>query len=145
MRWSDCAVQDLKKYAGIKASLDNIAERVEMLEMRFTSIKGQQTDRTPVQGGGSRWEDFLLDNIVERERLTLLHTVDTKLVALIDKGLASLNQTERKVLDRFFIHRQRDHVGSLAKELHLEQSQIYRIKDQALYKLTINMYGIEEY
>ncbi|MEG1863638.1 MAG: hypothetical protein RR198_08550, partial [Oscillospiraceae bacterium] len=89
MRWSDCAVQDLKKYAGIKASLDNIAERVSMLEMKFTSIKGQQTDRTPVQSsGGTHWEDFLLDNIVERERLTLLHTADTRLVQLIEKGLA---------------------------------------------------------
>lgn len=145
MKWSDCAVQDLKKYAGMKASLENIRERVEMLELKFTSIKGQQTDKIPSQGGGSHWEDFLLDNIVERERLTLLHTANTKLVKLIEKGLAPLNKTERRVLECFFIHRQRDHIGNLIEELRLEQSQIYRIKDQALYKFTINMYGIEEY
>lgn len=38
MRWSDCAVQDLKKFAGLKASIDNIEERIEALEMRFTGI-----------------------------------------------------------------------------------------------------------
>ena len=145
MRWSDCAVQDLKKYAGIKASLDNIAERIELLEMKFTSLKGVQTDKIPVQGGGSHWEDFLLDNIVERERLQLLHSADTKLVAVMERGLAVLNKTERLVLDRFFIHRQRDHINNLIAELNLEQAQIYRIKDQALYKFTIHMYGIEEY
>lgn len=145
MRWSDCAVQDLKKYAGIKASLDSIPERVEMLECSFTSIKGQRTDKIPSQGGGSHWEDFLLDNIVERERLKLLYSTNRRLMAIIEKGLAPLNKTERRVLECFFIHKQRDHIGTLMQELHLEQSQIYRIKDQALYKFTINMYGIEEY
>jgi DNA-directed RNA polymerase specialized sigma subunit len=145
MRWSDCAVQDLKKYAGLKASLNNIEERIEVLEMKFTGVKGSKTDKIPVQGGGSRWEDYMLDNIVERERLQLLHTADTRLLAIIDRGLSSLNKTERLVLERFFIHRQRDHVEGLIAELNLEQSQIYRIKDQALYKFTVNMYGIEEY
>lgn len=116
-----------------------------MLESSFTSIKGQRTDKTPTQGGGSHWEDFLLDNIVERERLKLLRSANMRLITIIEKGLTPLNKTERRVLECFFIHRQRDHIGSLIEELHLEQSQIYRIKDQALYKFTINMYGIEEY
>lgn len=145
MRWSDCAVQDLKKYANMKASLDNIAEKIEALEAKFTSIKGSRMDKIPVTGGGSHWEDFLLDNIVERERLTLLHEADIKLVAIIERGLAALNKTERRVLECFFIHRQRDHVGKLIEELHLEQAQIYRIKDQALYKFTVHQYGIEDY
>lgn len=145
MRWSDCAVQDLKKYEGLKSSLENIAERVAALEEKFTGLKGAATDRVPVSGGGSHWEDFLLDNIVERERLKLTYRANKRLVAVIEKGLAALNGTEYKVLDRFFINRQRDHIGALCEELHLEQAQIYRIKDQALYKFTVYMYGIEEY
>lgn len=145
MRWSDCAVQDLKKYAGLTASIENIEERIEALEMRFTGIKGSKTDKIPVQGGGSKWEDYLLDNIVERERLHILHEADKKIAGIIERGLKALNDTERLVLDRFFIHRSKDHIDRLIQELGVEQSQIYRIKDQALYNFTINMYGIEEY
>ena len=145
MRWSDCAVQDLRKYAALKAGVENIAARVEALEVKFAGIKSANTTETPVTGGESKYEDFLLDNIVERERLKLLSQADRLLLAVIDRGLAALNDTERRVLDRFFIHRIKDHVPRLTKELHLEQSQIYRIKDQALYKFTVNMYGIEDY
>jgi hypothetical protein len=145
MRWSDCAIQDLKKYDGLKSSLDNIADRIEALEEKFTGIRGAATDKVPVSGGGSHWEDFLLDNIVERERLKLTYNANKKLVAVTERGLAALNNTERKVLNRFFMNRPRDHIRVLCEELHLEQAQIYRIKDQALYKFTVYMYGIEEY
>lgn len=145
MRWSDCAVQDLKKFAGLKASIDNIEERIEALEMRFTGIKSSKTDKIPVHGGGSKWEDYMLDNIVERERLKILLEADRKITGIIERGLKALNDTERLVLDRFFIHKRKDHIGLLIEEIGVEQSQIYRIKDQALYKFTIHMYGIEEY
>jgi len=145
MRWSDCAVQDLKKYAGLKASIDNIEERIEALEIKFTGIKGAKTDKIPVHGGGSKWEDYMLDNIVERERLGLLLQADRIIAGIIERGLQALDKTERHVLDRFFIHRRKDHIDTLIEELGVEQSQIYRMKDQALYKFTIHMYGIEEY
>lgn len=145
MRWSDCAVQDLKKYAGLKASIDNIEERIEALEIRFTGISGSKTDKIPAHGSGSKWEDYMLDNIVERERLKILLKADKILAGIIERGLKALNDTERLVLDRFFIHKRKDHIGTLIEEIGVEQSQIYRIKDQALYKFTIHMYGIEEY
>jgi DNA-directed RNA polymerase specialized sigma subunit len=88
---------------------------------------------------------YILDNIVEHERLQMLHTAKERLFAIIKKGLLPLNDTEKLVLDRFFINRKRDHVGMLIQELSVEQSQVYRIKDQALHKFSINMYGIEEY
>jgi DNA-directed RNA polymerase specialized sigma subunit len=145
MKWSDCAVQDLKKYAGLKACVHNIEERIEALEMKFTGIKGSRTDKIPAHGGGSKWEDQMLDNIVERERLKMLYKADVKLIAITERGLNALNNIERTVLERFFIYRSKDHVERLIQELGVEQSQVYRIKDQALYKFTIHMYGIEEY
>ncbi|PYG88487.1 hypothetical protein LY28_01336 [Ruminiclostridium sufflavum DSM 19573] len=145
MRWSDCAVQDLKKYEGLKASIYNIEERIEALEIKFEGIKVNRSDKIPAHGGGSKWEDYLLDNIVERERLNFLLEADRKILGIIERGLQALDNTERLVLDRFFIHRRKDHIGTLIEELGVEQSQIYRIKDQALYKFTIHMYGIEEY
>ena len=145
MKWSDCAIQDLRKYKHLKGSLESIPERMESLRCRFESIKGSVTDKIPVKGGSSRYEDNLLDIIVENERLQLLYKANKTLLDLIERGLSSLDKTERLVLDRFYIDRPKDHVEKLMEELNYEKSRVYEIKDQALYKFTISMYGIVEY
>jgi len=145
MKWSDFAIQDLRKYKYLKASLESIPERMEALRCKLVSVKGTATDKDPVQGGTSRYEDNLLDIIVEKERLKYLYRANKKLLALIERGLASLNKTERLVLDRFYIDRPKGHVEKLMEELNYEKSRVYEIKDQALYKFTVAMYGIVEY
>lgn len=145
MRWSNCAVDDLKKYKRLKQSLQNIEERIEVLEMQFTGIKGSKTDKIPAHGGGTKWEDFMLDNIVERERLKMLKEANEKIVKIIERGLDSLDKTERLILDSFFVSKKHDHVEMLKDKLNLEKSQVYKLKNQALYKFTVSMYGIEEY
>ena len=87
----------------------------------------------------------MLDNIVERERLKLVYHADRRLVRLIERGLSKLSEEERLVIDLFYIDRPRDHLDELTKRLGYEKTQIYRIKDAALYKFTVTMYGITEY
>ena len=145
MKWTECAITDLRKYSGMQESLRNIPEKVRALEIRFESIKGASGDSTPVQGGGSHMEDAMLDNIVERERLKLLYQADKHLVRIIERGLASLTDEERMVLDLFYINRTKHYLEELTKRLGYEQAQIYRIKSSALYKFTVHEYGITEY
>ena len=145
MKWTECAITDLKKYRAMSESLTNIPERIRMLEIRFKSIKSGSSDSTPVQGGGSRSEDAMLDNIVERERLKLVYHADRRLVRLIERGLSKLSEEERLVIDLFYIDRPRNYIDELIKRLGYERAQIYRMKDNALYKFTVTMYGITEY
>lgn len=145
MKWSDCAIQDLRKYKYLKASMESIPERMEALHCRLVSVKGAATDKVPVKGGSSRYEDTLVDIIVEKERLKYLYRANKMLLDLIERGLASLDKTERLVLERFYIDRPKNHVEKLMEELNYEKSRVYEIKDQALYKFTIAMYGIVEY
>lgn len=145
MKWRECAITDLKKYRAMSASLTNIPEKIQILKIRFESVKSGSSDSTPVQGGGSHMEEAIIDNIVERKRLALLYHADRRLVRLIERGLSELSKEERLVIDLFYIDRPRNHVDELAKRLNCEKSQVYRIKDIALYKFTITMYGIEEY
>lgn len=145
MKWTDCAIADLRKYTGMKQSLINIPEKIRALEIRFESVKSASGDSTPVKGGGSHMEDAMLDNIVERERLKLLYQADRRIVKLIERGLESLTEEERTVLDLFFINRTKHYLEELEKRLGYEQTQIYRIKNGALYKFTVHMYGILEY
>lgn len=145
MKWSDFAIGDLRKYRAMEESLLNIPERVHELELRAKSIKSGSSSSTPVQGGSSRTEDALIDNIVQRERLKLLYHADKRLVRLIQRGLDGLSQEERLCLELFYIDRPKNYMDELVKRLGYERAQIYRMKDTALYKFTTTMYGIEEY
>lgn len=145
MKWTECAIQDLRKYNYLVTSIENIPKRIEALEYAFENIKGATISPVPIKGGTSQHEDKLLDNIVERQRLQMLYTVDKMLLDIIERGLNALDENERLVLERFYINRHKDHVERLMEELNYEKSAIYELKDRALYKFTIAMYGIMEY
>lgn len=142
MDWKKAAAEDLRRYKAQKESLDNIQERIAILEEQFTGVKGATLDKVPSRGGGSNYEDKMINNIVERERLKLTYVVCSKLVRLIEKGLEGLSEKERRVLELFFISPARGNVERLMEELGYEKAQIYRIREDALYKFTIKMYGL---
>lgn len=145
MNWQRAAIDDLRKYENQKASLDHIVQRIGALKSGYEALKCVTTDKTPVMGGGSRIEDAMLNNIVERQRLEYTYRATRRLVGLVERGLAGLDERERLVLERFFIHRSAGHLERLMGELGYEQRQVYRIKDEALYKFTICMYGMIDY
>ena len=65
-------------------------------------------------------------------------------VAQVDKALAVLDDEERLVLDRFYIHRAKGNVGDLCERLNVEQATVYRKRDSALRRFTIALYGVTE-
>ena len=145
MNWKREAEEDLRKYTFMKNSLENTAERIKMLQNKAEAPHGGRIDSVPVHGGGTPAEDRLLNNIVERERLKATHIAAKRLVKLMEKGLSALDEKERRVIDLFYINKQKNHVERLMEEWSYEQRQIYNIKDKALYKYTISMYGLAEY
>lgn len=146
MNWKNEAANDLSSYVRKKESLRNIKQHIAALEMQQTAIKGAMADSTPVMGGGNKYEDRILDNIVKRGRLNLSYLATEKVVNLIERGLQELDENERLVLDKFYMHRQNDknRINTLTSTLHIEQAQVYRLKNEALYKFTISMYGMLE-
>ena len=60
----------------------------------------------------------------------------------VNRGLGVLDEREQKILNSFYIHRMPGYIDKLTEELFCEKSTIYRIKDEALYKFTIAMYGV---
>ena len=144
MDWKKCAIEDLRKYNSMKASLDMMRERIESLNSSYKAIKCSTSDATPVKGGGNMAEDRLINNIVERERLKYNYIATEKLVNLIGKGIKGLDDKDIKILDAFYMTGSRS-VYKLMQELGYEERQIYNLKDAALKKLTIEMYGIIDY
>ena len=145
MKWNKEAVQDLRDYESLEAFIKSYPEQMKALEEDFCSLKACVTDKIPVMGGVSRVDDNLINNIAKRERLAMNYAAAQKRYNLIKEALDTLDERQRHILDCFFIHRQNNHIDALCDELHLEQAQIYRLKDQALYRFTLAMYGMTEY
>ena len=145
MNWKKEAENDLRRYMRRKDSLQNIQDKIASLDDRMQSIRGGMSDATPVQGGDIRAQENLINCIAEKERLVHTRAAVARLVKLVERGLAGLTDQERRVLELFYIQQQAGHVERLMEELHVEQTQIYRIKDAALYKFTVTLYGIVEF
>ena len=145
MNWKKEAENDLRNYERRLQSLQNTAEKIRALREQMLSIRGGISDSAPVQGGSSSAQDRMIDCIAEIERLGHTRAATARLVRLVERGLDSLSEQDRRVLELFYIHRSPGHVERLMDELHLEQAQVYRVKDAALYRFTAAVYGIIDY
>ena len=144
MDYKKCAIEDLRKYNAMKSSIENMRERISSLYDSYKSVKCSTSDATPVKGGGNMAEERLIGNIVERERLKLNLLATQKLLQAIDRGLGGLTDQERKILDSFYISG-KGSIYKLTQELKYEERYVYTLKDAALKKFTIEMYGITDY
>lgn len=146
MDWKRAAIEDLKLYHRRRDSLNNLKDRIQALKEHYLSVKcSLGSDAAPVKNGSSKIEDRMLNNIVERERLTHTYKATRRLVELTERGLKGLDDKERLVIERFFVTKERNHVERLMDELHVEKSHVYRLKDRALYNFTVTMYGLIDY
>lgn len=143
--WRKVMIEDLRRYEGMQRSLELIPKKIRALEEQAASMKGARMGKEPVQGGTSYYEDRLIDNIVERERLTLNYKAAKILVERIDEALNILSKKERRVLELFYIRNQEGYIRRLCEELRYEERSVYRMKEDALRKITYAMYGLLDY
>ena len=143
MDWKREAIDKLKNYAAHREALENIPKELQRLESVYTGIRST-AGRATVSGGGGSREDTMLSNIIHRDELKRRLKEARLWVAQVDKALAVLDDEERLVLDRFYIHRAKGNVGELCERLNVEQATVYRKRDSALRRFTIALYGVTE-
>lgn len=145
MNWKREAIDKLKNYEVHRKALENIPREIRRLESAYAGIRSATTDGTPVSGGGgSTREDSMLSNIVHRDELKRRLKEAGLWVVQVDKALAALDDEERLVLNRFYIHRAKGNVGELCERMNLEKTAVYDRRDKALRRFTIALYGITE-
>lgn len=144
MNWKNEAINDLGKLRKQENALANIPEQIKALQGDLVSCKVACTDRSPVQGGGSVYEDNILNNIVKREKLKTNFDIVSKQVMNVHAALSKLDEKGLRVLEVLVIDRQGNGVNRLMQEMNYEKSQVYRLKDKALYDFTIAMYGLAD-
>ncbi len=145
MNWKREAADKLKNYEAHKLALESLPKEIKRLESSFAGIRSATTDGTPVSGGGgSTRADAMLSNIVHRDELKRRLKEARLWVSMVDKALAILTDEERLVLDRFYTHPAKGNVGELCERLHVEQSTVYRKRENALRRFTIALYGVTD-
>lgn len=144
MDWKREAADKLRKHEARKEAIRSIPEEIRMYEEAFNGIRSASADSTPVAGGGSTREDMMLSNIVKREELKTALKQARRAVSIVDRGLATLSEEERLILDRFYIHPAKGNVERICADLGVEKASVYRRRDAALRNFTIALYGITE-
>lgn len=144
MDWKREASDKLRCYEARKMSIESTTEEIRQLELSIGSIRSTIKDNTPVDGGGGAKDTILLNNITRRKELLKTRRIASGMVEQVEKALSLLDDKERHVLDRFYMNPAKGNVDRLCDELHLEKTQVYDIKNQALRTFTIAMYGLTE-
>ena len=141
MIWRQEAIEKLKEYEAKRLALKTIPLEIRRLELEMQSIRSATSDGSPVKGGGSGREDMYLSNIVRREELERSLEQAKIWVSLTEDALDLMNEEERLLLDRFFVHPEKRAADRLAGDLNVDVKTVYRRKDAALRRFTIALYG----
>lgn len=145
MDWKKEAAEKLMEYEARRRAIESIPQEIRALELDYEALRATDPEAVPGRGSGeNRREDAMLSNIVRREELHRQLELARAWVALADGGLAALEEEDRLVLDRFFVHRHKGACERLCEELDREKAQVYRRRDRALRRFTLALYGATE-
>lgn len=146
MNWQKEAIEDLKNYNNLKEGIKSLKLRINSLNNNYKAIKTGDFSMQKVQGGKNKSSDErLIDNIAQRERLALVLKADQMLAERIEQGLQALNEQERMVIEELVIKDKKNAIIELSRTLAYEKSKIYTMRNEAIRKFTIFMYGITEF
>lgn len=137
-------MEKLRRYDAMRQALRNIPEEIRRLREEAVLLRRRAMDMTPVRGSGGRGDEALLNNIAQRQELEWTLKQVRLWLANADRGLMALAEDERLVLQRFYLYPEKGALERLCTELGVEQSTVYRKRDQALENFTVAMYGFTE-
>lgn len=143
MNWENEIKERLYKYPKRKCAIANLKERILYLEDAMTAVKPVTMDKVPLRDGGTKHEDVMINNMMELADLKINLRFCEREVAEIDKALKILTDTEYRVIELFYLTLYRTSIQRISEELTYEKSQVYNIRNAAIKKLTIYLYGRE--
>ena len=143
MNWKNEAIEKLQRYDVMRQALRNIPDEINRLKEEAIALRSMGSGiRVRSSGGGQ--EDAWINNIVRRQELERTLRQVRQWLDITDPGLMALDADERLILQRLYLYPQKGAIDRLCAELGLEQSSIYRKRDQALHRFTAAIYGFLE-
>lgn len=135
----------LRNYPAMLASLASLPQELERLKAETTALRSALGGREHVAGSRGGPDDRIISNMVKREMLKGNLEIARRHVDIVERGLSVLDDGERLLLDRMFIHREKGNIDRLCAELDIENPPgVYKRKDKALRRFTLALYGVTE-
>lgn len=141
MKYTDWLVPRLVHLEEHRAFLENVPQRISDLRHRVELINASRPDKISVMSSSRDPDEAIINSIMERQELEISESIIRSDVAWLESGLAKLTPDERMILERFYIRRRKDYLERLTEDLHVERSEVYRLKDQALRRLARLLVG----
>ena len=135
-------IYDLRHYKDYQRSLKTIPERIAMINMKLTSVKGINTDKIPVQGGGSANGDAWTNGIYDKMRLEQSYKSTKYVLSILDRALSALSDRERELIENMYIENIPHAVELFGNSHGYEKSQCYNIRNAALEKMDRSCSGV---
>lgn len=144
MNWKAEATDKLHRYGAMRLASVNLPAEIKRLTMEAQSIRSAKMDGDVVIGGGSKREDALINNLLHRKELEETLKQVKLWLTTADRAMSVLSREEKMILHHLLIYPHSHALEQLCKDLDIEQSTLYRKRDQALRRFTLAYYGISE-
>lgn len=140
--WERLAIDQLREIDIKRKSLQNVKDRLTTIRYEIVDAKNSLPSLAPAVGGVlNREETRRTDNIALQKELRRSYQQLKNDIDSFEKAWEKLDQDEQLVLSKFFISRTRSYIDELCNQLFCEKTKVYQIKDEALYKFTMGLYG----
>ena len=144
MNWKAEATDKLRRYGAMHLAAINLPAEIKRLTMEAQSIRSARMDGDVVIGGGSKQEEALINNLLHRKELEETLKQVKLWLTTADRAMSVLSREEKMILHHLLIYPRPHAMEILCKDLEMEQSTLYRKRDQALRRFTLAFYGISE-
>lgn len=131
--------REIRKYYLAKEGLLAIDDKIKVLQSRKSGVKGIDMSAIPNFGGGSRYEDSLLDIISDLDMLEKNKKHIQESCACVEKALMSLSDMKKELLIK--LYGERCNIEYLKRHFNYEKSAIYSIANKALEDFGLSLYG----
>lgn len=137
MDWKLCAIDDLRRYKQMKIGVLNSKDKLRLISQAAASPRTSLGKKNPINNPS------LINSLVEKEKLSSNIKSVQKLISIIERGLDSLTDEERTILEKFYMSDCPSSIRHLSEEFGYEPRSLYRKRDRALARFTLAMYGLE--
>ena len=146
MVWEKMAKHKLKNYEAVTASEECLRLEIMRLASEYTAIQSARpfNDSFLKAANIRSREDRLLDNLAERAMLKNQLEQTHLWLEGMNNALSTLDAKEKDVINELYIMGETGRLDRLCTRYGCGASSIYRLRDKALKKLTIALYGIDE-
>ena len=141
MNWKNEAIERLTRYSAMSQAVENIPKEITRLERSIQELRGHRPDQFPGAKTPGPRDDALIGSIIKRQELSDSYENAKIWVDTTDQAMSVLNQEEKTILTKMYVTPEKGVVNQLCLAFGVEQSSIYRKRDQALYRFTMALYG----